>query len=237
MSRFEKALQDLSCWRENEVILLKKFELTPDIKGVIRAVDVAFKSEVLEHRIRGAVHSQILKEMEVKNGQPDETETGKHLWDFDWWLTEATLRSLYSGAAALAQLLNKKLVLKIKPNNPQLPKIVFAKIALGDYPCELTTASKKIKSSNEFEYLRAFVNHVKHLGSPLRIIENPPDCFKDCFNRATTVYKFTYEKKPYGPWSSFDIEIMIDGFRQLLLEIIDAACRVDKDFINKLGQR
>ena len=78
-------------------MLLKGLDLTPDIKpdieSVIRAVDAAFKSEVLEYRIRNAVNSQALNEAYVSHVPPYETLTGMHHWDFDWWLTGSYIAS------------------------------------------------------------------------------------------------------------------------------------------------
>jgi len=221
MSRFEKAKKDLFLWRERRDMLFKGLELTPEIQSVIRAVDAAFKSEVLECRIRNAVNSQVLNESDISNIPPYDTPTGKHHWDIDWWLTEATLRALHAGIDALAQLLNVVFKLEINRDIDNLPKKVAKKIKSQD---NLSTAVKKMWCSPECTKISAFVNHVKHAGFPERRAQD----VQHGLSRATSIEQFSYRSEIYGPWGASDIETIIDGFRQHALSVIDEACRADR---------
>jgi hypothetical protein len=223
-SRFEKALDDLESWRCNRQALLNGLTVTPQLESVIRAVDSALKAEVLEFRIRNAINLQVLSEVVNAGTSPSETETGRHLWDFDWWLTEATMRSLHAGLDGIAQLINYALKLGVKPEVRdilrQVEKAMGARADLG----EATLAVKGLRMSQECIYLRAFVNHVKHAGFPQRgmIREHK----KDCLTRETTVQQFMYKSHSYGPWTPSDVESIIDGYRQHVIAVVDAASRV-----------
>lgn len=127
--RFEKAHADLLRWRETQPSLLNGIDATQELLSIVRAVDSAFKSEVLEYRIRSALNSQALNEADVSHVEPHETQTGMHRWDFDWWLTEATLRSLHVGIDALAQLLNAVFKLDVDRDSKKVPAEVVSKLA------------------------------------------------------------------------------------------------------------
>lgn len=224
ISRLDKAKTDLFLWRASQETLLKGLNLTPETMSIVRAVDAAFKSEVLEYRILATVNSQALNEAAVSHVPPHETLTGIHRWDFDWWLTEVTMRALHAGIDALAQLLNVVFEIGIDRGSKKLPLEVVRGIAARDDLCDLFAAVQNMQSSSEYRYLRAFVNHVKHNGFPERSAQD----VHDCLSRAITIEQFRYESNPYGPWTSSDVKMIIDGFRRHVVAVIDAACHVRK---------
>lgn len=222
--RFEKALGDLQSWRSCKQALLNGVTFTPKLESVIRAVDAALKAEVLEFRIRKAINSQVLGEAGSAGSSPTETETGRHLWDFDWWLTEATMRALHAGLDGLAQLLNLALRLGVKPEVSDLPRQVQKAMDARHDLGEIAFAVKGLRTSQEYIKLRAFVNHVKHAGFPHRGMLRQHDA--DGLTRVTTVQQLTYKLHSYGLWTPSDVESIIDGYRQHVIAVVDAASRV-----------
>jgi hypothetical protein len=221
MSRFQKAESDLHLWRVHRDALLRDREITPELASAVRAVDAAFKGEVLEFRIRAAVNSQALNEAGVSHVQPHETTTGQHRWDFDWWLTEASLRGLHAGIDALAQLLNLLFALDQDPDDRSLPSQVGAALKSRCELAEVLTTVETMWQSPECQDLAAFVNHVKHAGFP----ERHSSDVRDGLHRATTVEQFVYEGRSCGPWTPSDIETIIDGFRRHAVAVVEAASR------------
>ncbi|MFH1024494.1 MAG: hypothetical protein V1809_14025 [Planctomycetota bacterium] len=218
--RFDKALSDLQAWRSSRDAFLKPRSASAGVASVVRSIDSALKSEVLEWRIRGAIAAQVATEAAGSRVPAAKTETGRHLWDLDWWLTESTMRALHAGMDGLAQLLNVAFNLGVEPDDPNLPQQV-AKI-LGHQP-ELAGVSRAVGdlwSSKECKNLRAFVNHVKHAGCPARGMNSGDSV--DGFPRLTSVERFTYESSWYGPWSPSDIEAIMDEFRAHVLKIMEA---------------
>ncbi len=215
--RYEKAHTDLLRWRNAQPLLLKDTEITPQIESIVRAVDAAFKSEVLEYRIRAALRSQALNEAQVAHVQPHETLTGMHRWDFDWWLTEATLRAVHAGIDAMAQLLNVIFQLGVDADDPELPREVVKKVAAKDGMTDISAAIDGMWNAPESVDLRALVNHLKHAGFPERGAKD----VSDALSRATSIDAFTYKSVVYGPWTPSDIETMIDGFRRHAIELLE----------------
>lgn len=222
--RFEKAHSDLLRWRETRPSLLSGIDITQELESIIRAVDAAFKSELLEYRIRSALNSQALNEADVSRVQPHETLTGMHRWDFDWWLTEATLRSLHAGIDALAQLLNAVFKLGVDRDSKKVTTEVVSKLAAKSELRAVSDAVKSLWDSPECRDLGALVNHLKHSGFPERNARDVPDSL----SRATSIDAFSCEKTTFGPWSPSDIESMIDGFRRHAVEVLEVSAAARK---------
>lgn len=196
-------------------------DLSERVLGAVRAVDAAFKAEVLENRIRTALNSQVLHEAHASHVPLDETLTGQHLWDIDWWLTEATMRALHAGIDGLAQLLNAVLDLGVDPDVSGFPQEVAKVLQERNEFEDVAAAANNLWNSPECKDLRALVNHVKHAGFP-----ESQACFAaDGVRRATTVEQFTYDSSSYGPWLPSDIETIIDGFRRHAIAVVDSAGR------------
>ncbi|MCK8114797.1 hypothetical protein [Anaerosoma tenue] len=194
------------------------------MQSIVRAIDAAFKSEVLEYRVRSALNSQELNEADVSRVPPHETLTGVHRWDFDWWLTEATLRSLHAGIDALAQLLNAVFELGVDRDSKKLPSDVVVKLAEDSSLQAVSTAVKNLWDSPECRDLCALVNHLKHSGFPERNAKDAPDPL----SRTTTIDEFSHQVTTFGPWGPADIETMIDGFRRHAIEVLEVAAATRK---------
>lgn len=219
--RFEKAHRDLLRWRATQPALLAGAAPTSEVYSVVRAVDAAFKSEVLEYRVRTAVNSQSLNEAEVSHVDQRETLTGVHHGDFDWWLTEATLRALHAGIDAIAQLLNVVFELGVGRDDRQLPKVVVDRLKRRKDLAVVSSAVDSLWRAPETRDLNAFVNHVKHSGFPERSGPGVPDCL----SRSTSIDEFEYDSRTYGPWAPADVEVMIDGFRRHAIDVLEvSAC-------------
>jgi hypothetical protein len=168
MCRFEKAEADLWRWRNLQPAFRDASGDSPELSTVLRAIDSSFKSEIQEMRIRSALHAHVLNESGISHVVPAETLTGVHLGDFDWWLTEATLRSLHSGIDGIAQLLNVVFGLGQDPDKPGLPRKVCDQLQQHDDLSEVQRAVQSLWNSPECRSVAAFVNHVKHAGFPER---------------------------------------------------------------------
>jgi hypothetical protein len=219
MLRYEKAEADLARWRETRDALVRHLEVTDDLRGAVRAVDAAFKGEVTESRIRKAVASQVLNEANVCRLSPDTTPTGQHLWDFDWWLTEATMRAIHAGVDATAQVLNTALAIGVDRDTRGLPEKVYEGLKARPELTDLTCAVECLWCSPECRSIAAFVNHVKHVGFPQR----GALAMSREYDRSTTVEAFSYDGVEYGPWNPSDVDALLDGLRLHLQSVLDQA--------------
>lgn len=224
MSRFDQAQADLMRWRGYSRGFVHAYGISAELGSALTAVDAAFKSEVLEFRIRRALHAQANGEFGAEYRDIDDhvalqdTPTGRHLLDFDWWLTEATLRSVHSGIDAVAQVLNLSLGLGVNTDAYGFPKEVAAAVVRRDDLVELKQALAALKKSPHARNVAAFVNHVKHAGFPGRVQWDGNSIYET--RRHTSVEEFQYLRQAYGPWDADDFSVMIDGLRQLLLDIV-----------------
>jgi len=198
--------------------------MSRELGSALAAVDAAFKAEVLEFRIRRALHAQANSEFEAAYRDVDDhvglrdTPTGRHLLDFDWWLTEATLRSVHSGIDAVAQVLNLSLGLGVDSDAFGFPKEVATAVARRDDLAELKQGLAALKKSPHAKNVAAFVNHVKHAGFPGRVRWDGNSIYET--RRHTSVEEFQYLRQTYGPWDADDFSVMIDGHRRLILDIV-----------------
>jgi len=235
--RFEKAEAKLEKWREVRKDLERGKDTPPS--NIMDAVDAAFKSEVLECRIREALNCQAQREARVSGCKAHETHTGKHLWDFDWWLTEATLRRLHSGTDAVAQLLNVVFQLGMSEKQVSFRALAEdAKAALKNGKEDNSSHSVSVLREKQkvadavgemdklpaYEAVNAFVNHVKHTGFPGRHVEP----LAPGYARATSIGPFCYKSGAYGCWDAQHINTFIDEFRDKLLAILTAALEAVK---------
>jgi len=221
VARFDKAHGDLLRWRDSRDAILAARSPSPELACAICAVDAAFKAEVLEFRIRRALYAQVMNEAEVSRVQQHETMTGQHSWDFDWWLTESTMRATDAGVDAIAQLLNLGLELGANAEATTLPMDV-AKILAGRSDTALVSkAVQNLRESPECCGIRAFVNYVKHAGFPDRTMHALPSDAR----RITQIEQFVYRSDSFGPWTPDDIDSMLDGWRLHATAVIDALVR------------
>jgi len=217
--RFDQALRDLTAWRVSRDAFLGSCAPTPGVASVVRSIDSALKSEVLEMRIRSVVAAQVAAEVANSAVAAGETETGRHLGDLDWWLTESTMRSLHAGLDGLAQLLNLAFDLGVSADDANMPQEVAKRLKARPELDPVTTAVHDLWASTECKELRAFVNHVKHAGCPVRGMLAGQSLHG--FPRLTTVERFAFESTFHGPWSSADIEAIMDGYRGHVLEVAE----------------
>lgn len=219
--RFDKAISDLYAWREYRDVVVAQHPDSPHLNSVVRAIDGALKGEVLERRIRTAVSSQIATEAEASGVDRSETETARHRWDIDWWLTESTLRALHASIDGLAQLLNVAFGLGEDSDDPGLPKAVVQALAKDSELAGLRKAVSDFWESEPCRSVSAFVNHIKHVGWPGRMMYREQDL--EDYPRLTGVGSFRYCGTEYGPWSPGEIDELIDRFRAGLLGVMAAA--------------
>lgn len=146
------------------------------------------------------------------------TPTGRHMYHFDWWLTEATMRSLHSCIDAVTKLLITTLDLHPTPTTAK--QLATAVTESGAH-VDLAQALRDFNESDAFHRLGAFVNHVKHTGFPERQVEEYE--LYDANNspiRQTSVAEFRYRNYSYGPWMPNEIDDIIDDVREHLLRIV-----------------
>ncbi|MFA5843924.1 MAG: hypothetical protein WC971_03740 [Coriobacteriia bacterium] len=223
MDRFDRAHDDLVRWRRSRDELATSRSGDSAFESAARAVDSAFKAEVLEFRIRRVLNAHVLNEVELEHVDPQKTPTGQHMWDFDWWLTESTMRKLHGGVDALAQLLNVVLGCGVGVDDPKHAKEVADAVCSSiGADSDLCVAIRNLLGASEFRDLAAFVNHVKHQGFPERRAAG----FPSADDRATTIGRFCQAKAVFGEWSPRDIAVIIDGTRCHLLHMVEAAVAV-----------
>jgi len=236
--RLRKACEDRCCWQEyRDQLHVSNPQLgnqtaasngQGDAGRVVNAVGAAFKSEELECRIRIALAAQATREA-AGSIELHDTHTGQHFWDFDWWLTEATLRRLHSGIDAVAHLLFLAFICrgepdsKLGPDDRGFPCKVYRAIKACKDLDRLSGALETMWDSDERKKLGAFVNHVKHLAFPERTGQLPP---LDDFCRLTTIERFCHDSCEYGPWKPDVINSLIDGFRRELLKVLKEAGKI-----------